>query len=34
MRSPFPGMNPYLEEPEIWPSVHTSLIIAVRDELV
>ncbi|MGL5058451.1 MAG: DUF4058 family protein [Microcoleus sp.] len=22
MPSPFPGMNPYLENPEFWPEVH------------
>ncbi len=26
MRSPFPGMDPYLERPEIWPGVHARLI--------
>ncbi|OCQ99357.1 hypothetical protein BCD64_12500 [Nostoc sp. MBR 210] len=26
MPSPFPGMNPYLEHPRIWPSVHHLLI--------
>jgi hypothetical protein len=26
MPSPFPGMNPYLEHPEIWPGVHHLLI--------
>ncbi|NET60835.1 MAG: DUF4058 family protein [Symploca sp. SIO2E6] len=26
MPSPFPGMNPYLEHPEIWPGVHLLLI--------
>jgi hypothetical protein len=23
MRSPFPGMDPFLEAPDIWPDVHT-----------
>ena len=27
MPSPFPGMNPYLEHPEIWPGVHHWLIV-------
>ncbi len=27
MVSPFPGMNPYLEHPEVWPGVHHWLII-------
>ena len=22
MRSPFPGMDPYLEHPQVWPGVH------------
>ncbi|MDJ1170668.1 DUF4058 family protein [Roseofilum sp. BLCC_M154] len=26
MPSPFPGMNPYLEHPELWPGVHHYLI--------
>jgi hypothetical protein len=26
MPNPFPGMNPYLEHPEIWPGVHLLLI--------
>ena len=31
MKSPFPGMDPYLEE--FWPDVHASLIIYARDQL-
>jgi hypothetical protein len=34
MRSPFPGMNPYLESPELWSAVHSRLIVAIADELV
>jgi hypothetical protein len=34
MRPPFPGMDPWLEHPAIWPDVHNSLITAIRDELV
>ena len=34
MPSPFPGMDPYLEHPEQWPSVHLGLIVAIRDALV
>lgn len=34
MPTPFPGMDPYLERPSLWPNVHTSLIIAIRDDLV
>jgi hypothetical protein len=33
MPSPFPGMDPYLEHPVLWPDVHNSLIAALRDEL-
>src|SRR5262245_18242058 len=29
-----PGMNPWLENPLLWPNVHLSLISAIRDELV
>jgi hypothetical protein len=34
MRPPFPGMDPWLEHPALWPDVHNSLIAAIRDELV
>jgi Protein of unknown function (DUF4058) len=27
----FPGMNPYLEQPAIWSSVHSRLIVALAD---
>ncbi len=33
MLSPFPGMNPYLENPELWPEVHSRLIIAIADAI-
>ena len=33
MPTPFPGMDPYLEDPKLWPDVHNSLIAAIRDEL-
>ena len=33
MRSPFPGMNPYLENPELWAEVHSRLIVAIADAL-
>lgn len=33
MSSPFPGMNPYLENPELWPEVHSRLIIAIADAI-
>ena len=26
MQSPFPGMDPYLEDPSLWPDVHHGLI--------
>lgn len=29
----FPGMDPYLEDPAIWPGVHASFIIYLRDAL-
>ena len=32
--NPFPGMNPYLERPGLWPDVHTSLIVGLRNYLV
>ena len=31
--SPFPGMDPYLEAPTIWPDVHTSLMGIFREQL-
>ncbi len=34
MLSPFPGMNPYLENPEFWSAVHNRLIVAIADDLV
>ncbi len=33
MRPPFPGMDPWLEHPDLWLDVHNSLIAAIRDEL-
>src|SRR5688500_8626795 len=30
MPSPFPGMDPYLEEPGLWPDVHLELISGFR----
>ncbi len=33
MPPPFPGMDPYLERPGLWPDVHNSLIAALRDTL-
>ncbi len=34
MSSPFPGMNPFLEDPEFWSAVHNRLIVAIADDLV
>jgi hypothetical protein len=34
MRPMFPGMDPWLEHPDLWPDVHNSLITAIRDELM
>jgi Protein of unknown function (DUF4058) len=33
MASPFPGMDPYLEHPEVWPGVHLLLIAALSESL-
>lgn len=33
MKSPFPGIDPFLEEPARWSSVHTRLINAISDQL-
>lgn len=33
MSSPFPGMDPYLEEPAIWGGVHSRLINSMSDYL-
>ncbi len=33
MPSPFPGMNPYLEHPEIWPGFHLFLIANIAEFL-
>ncbi|MBI1879407.1 MAG: DUF4058 family protein [Chloroflexi bacterium] len=34
VRYPFPGMNPYLEHPDLWPDVHNQLITLIRNSLV
>ncbi|MBI3959212.1 MAG: DUF4058 family protein [Chloroflexi bacterium] len=34
MASPFPGMDPYLEHPSLWPDIHNRLIAAIADTLV
>ena len=33
MPIPFPGMNPYLEHPDLWPTVHQRFIAALADTL-
>ena len=33
MLNPFPGMNPYLEHPELWHQVHNRLIVGLADEI-
>ena len=34
MPSPFPGMDPYLEDPDLWPDVHAALLSALTAELI
>ncbi|MBW4630390.1 MAG: DUF4058 family protein [Iphinoe sp. HA4291-MV1] len=33
MHNLFPGMNPYLEQPDLWHQVHNRLIVAIADEI-
>lgn len=33
MPCPFPGMDPYLEHPGLWPDVHQRMIVAIADAL-
>ncbi|MBW4541337.1 MAG: DUF4058 family protein [Myxacorys chilensis ATA2-1-KO14] len=33
MPSPFPGMNPYLEQPVFWSSFHTRFMVAIADAI-
>lgn len=33
MKMPFPGMDPYLEHPALWPGVHTRLMVALATQL-
>lgn len=33
MPSPFPGMDPYLENPDLWRDFHHSMITYIRDQL-
>lgn len=32
-KTPFPGMDPYLEHPSLWPDVHNRLIAALADAI-
>jgi hypothetical protein len=34
MPSPFPGMDPYLEQPVFWSEFHSRLIVAIADAIV
>lgn len=33
MRSPFPGMDPYLEYSELWPEFHSRMIVGIADAI-
>lgn len=33
MEPPFPGMDPYLEDPSMWPDVHHRLITSICDQI-
>src|SRR5260370_41008243 len=33
MKAPFPGMDPDLEHPALWPSIHARLIVGIANEL-
>ena len=33
MPSPFPGMDPFVEHPSLWPDVHNALIATIRADL-
>ncbi|MEM1254295.1 MAG: DUF4058 family protein [Cyanobacteria bacterium P01_H01_bin.21] len=33
MPSPLPGMNPFIEQPELWSEFHSRLIVAIADAL-
>ena len=32
MDNPFPGINPYLKQPELWHQVYNRLIVAMSDD--
>ena len=33
MPSPFPGMDPYIERPEIWPDFHLHMVVSISRAL-
>src|SRR5438094_8161108 len=33
MKSPFPGMDPYLEDPAFWPDFHATFIVCWRERI-
>lgn len=33
MPSPLPGMNPFIEQPELWSEFHSRMIVAISDTL-
>ncbi len=33
MSSPFPGMDPYIERPEIWPDFHLCIVVCISRAL-
>ena len=33
MPSPFPGMNPYLEQEDVWRGFHDRMVVAISDAL-
>jgi hypothetical protein len=33
MRSPFPGMDPYLEDPAFWPDFHPTFLVCLREAI-
>jgi len=33
MASPFPGMDPYLEDPRIWSGIHSMMLAAISEQL-
>lgn len=33
MPSPLPGMNPFIEQPELWAEFHSRMIVAIADSL-